>query len=62
MKIIFKLWSMEETFRENFGGHFKNSNIVFWKDIFLLSEKILLFPKNFQKIIKTKFKNFFVII
>ena len=38
-EVILKLWSMDETFRENIGVYFKNNDIFFGKEIFLLSEK-----------------------
>ena len=34
---------------KNLGVHFKNGDIALWKDIFLLSEEILIFLKNFQR-------------
>ena len=51
-EVIFKLWRIDETFiKKNLVVHFKNGDIVLWKSIFLLSEEILTFLKNFEKTI-----------
>ena len=42
--------SMRNT-EKNLGVHFKNGDIALLKDIFLLSEEILIFLKNFQRTI-----------
>ena len=46
-EIIFKLWSIDENYREKYWSSLQNGDIALWKAIFLLSEEILIFPKNF---------------
>ena len=47
-EVIFKLWSMNETFRDIIREHFKNCEIVLWKK-FLTFRRILTFLKDFHK-------------
>ena len=51
--------SMRST-EKNLGVHFKNGDIALWKDIFLLSEEILIFLKNFRELFWQNSKFFFL--
>ena len=51
-EVIFKLYCMDETFRENLGVHFKKSDIVLWKDFFYLQKKCSHFLKTSRKLFR----------